>query len=146
MMNHSSLYEKDFYAWIQHHIELLKQGRLAEIEVDILIEELESMGKRDKRELVSHFIILIAHLIKWQFQPHRPSNSWPNSIDEQRIQITKQLEDSPSLKPFLSEAITKAYPDAVKLASKEARSLITFPTSCPYHLEQLLDEEFYPIV
>ena len=84
-MDSNALYEKDFYAWIQYHIELLKQGKLEQLDVEILIDELESMGKRDKRELVSHFIILIAHLLKWQFQPHQRSNSWQNSIDEPRI-------------------------------------------------------------
>jgi hypothetical protein len=144
-MDTNALYERDFYGWIQHHIELLKQGKLEQLEVDILIDELESMGKRDKRELVSHFIILIAHLLKWQFQPHQRSNSWQNSIDEPRIQITRQLEDSPSLKPLLPEAIAKAYPDAVNLASRETRlSLSTFSPVCPYRLEQLRDEDFYP--
>ena len=144
-MDSNALYEKDFYAWIQHHIELLKQGKLEQLDVDILIDELESMGKRDKRELASHFIILIAHLLKWQFQPHQRSNSWQSSIDEQRLQIAKQLEDSPSLKHFLPEAIAKAYPDAVKLASRETRlSLNIFPPVCPYSLEQLRDEDFYP--
>jgi hypothetical protein len=70
---------------------------------------------------------------------------WQNSIDEQRMQIAKQLEDSLSLKPFLAEAIAKAYLDAVKLASRETRlSLNIFPPVCPYSLEQLRDEDFYP--
>jgi hypothetical protein len=91
-------YERDFYHWIHQNIALLKQGRLAEIDVDILIDELENMAKRDRRELICRLMILIAHLLKWQFQPDKQGSSWQRSIDEQRIQIMKQLEDSPSLK------------------------------------------------
>lgn len=64
-------YEQDFYAWIQHNIALLKQSKFNEVDIDILIDELESMAKRDKRELTSCLMILIAHLLKWQFQPDK---------------------------------------------------------------------------
>jgi hypothetical protein len=154
MMNEATtLYEQDFYGWIHHNIKLLQQGRIAEIEVNSLIEELESMAKRDRHELVSHFIILIAHLLKWQFQLKQLQNywdswqggSWRSSIIEQRLQIDRQLELSPSLKPHLLETIHKAYPRAVELASEETglpRKI--FPKSCPYTLGQLLDNKFFP--
>jgi len=139
-----SLYEQDFYAWIHHHIKLLKQRKFAEIEVEILIDELESMAKRDRRELISHLVILILHLLKWQFQPLHRSHSWRSSIVEQRYQIHSQLEESPSLRAYLSEAMLKAYPKAVELASKESGlPASTFPEDCPYSLEQLLNDEFY---
>ncbi|BAP55363.1 hypothetical protein THII_1066 [Thioploca ingrica] len=138
-------YEQDFYAWIQHNIALLKQGKLNEIDIDILIDELESMAKRDKRELTSRLTILIAHLLKWQFQPEQRSGSWQGSIDEQRFKIGKHLEDSPSLRNQLSESIKVAYPDALKLAIKETKlSSKVFPKDCPYPIEQLLDDSFYP--
>ncbi|BAP55362.1 hypothetical protein THII_1065 [Thioploca ingrica] len=138
-------YEQDFYAWIQHNIALLKQGKLNEIDIDILIDELESMAKRDKRELTSRLMILMAHLLKWQFQPNKQSGSWQSSIDEQRIQIIEQLEESPSLKNTLHEGIGRAYPKAVTLAAKETGlSLEIFPKECPYRIEQLLDDDFYP--
>ena len=138
-------YQQDFYAWIYHNIELLRQRKFSEINIDTLIEELESMAKGDRRELRSHFIILIAHLLKWQFEPEHRSRSWRSSILEQRYQILEQLADSPSLKPRLSEAITQAYPGAVKIAMKETElPRSTFPKDCPYRLEELLDEDFYP--
>lgn len=138
-------YEQDFYVWLQRNIDLLKQGKFNEIDVDILVDELESMGKRDKRELTSRLMILIAHLLKWQFQPNNQSNRWHGSIDEQRLQIIRQLEDSLSLKTQLSESIKSAYPDALKLAVKETTlPLNTFPNTCPYSISQLLDEDFYP--
>jgi len=142
-----SIYEQDFYAWIYHHIELLRQRQFAEIDVDILIDELESMAKRDRREWVSHFIILMSHLLKWQFQFKQlaeslqkwQGSSWRGSITEQRIQIAKQLKESPSLKSYLAEAVEEAYPDAVRIAENE-----TDPKQCPYSIEQLLDSTFYP--
>ncbi len=138
-------YERDFYGWIHHNIALLKRGQWADIEVDILIDELESMAKRDRRELTSRLMILIAHLLKWQFQPAKRSGSWQGSIDEQRLRISRQLEDSPSLKNQCFESIESAYPDALKLAIKETKlPAITFPKECPYSIEQLLDEDFYP--
>lgn len=72
-------YEQDFHSWIYKNIDLLKQGRLVDINIDILIDELESMAKRDKRELMSHFMILIAHLLKWEFQPSQRISSWRGS-------------------------------------------------------------------
>ena len=149
----TTLYEQDFYGWIQHHIALLQQRKFADLDVDLLIEELDSMAKRDKHELVSHFIILLAHLLKWQFQLQSltelwqtfQGHSWRSSIRERRVQIRKQLEMSPSLKPHLLEAVNKAYPKAVKLASDETGfSMKTFPDTCPYTLAQLLDERFFP--
>jgi hypothetical protein len=154
-MKLEKLYEADFYTWIFRNIELLKQRRFSKIDVDILIDELESLAKRDKRELVSHFIILLAHLLKWQFQlkqlteqwQARQGGSWRGSIMEQRLQIVKQLKESPSLKNYLAEAVENAYPDAVKIAMQETQlSQGTFPKMCSYSIEQLLDENFYPII
>jgi len=138
-------YDNDFYAWIHKHIEWLKSGQLDKLDVDNLIEELESMAGRDRRELVSHLIILIAHLLKWQYEPDFRGKSWFSSIVEQRFQIHEQLEESPSLKSFLLQAVEKAYIKAVKLAVKETGfDVAMFPTNCPYTIEQLLDEDFYP--
>jgi len=145
MDNLAAQYEQDFDVWIQQHINLLKQGRLEEIDIKHLIEELEDMGKSNIRELESRFVILIAHLLKWQFQSKQQSNSWRGSIDEQRIQIARLQRKVPSLKRELQNAITDAYADAVKLAMKETKlSGIIFPDDCPYTIKQLLDEDFYP--
>jgi hypothetical protein len=144
-MANSLEYERDFYGWIYHNIALLKEGKLNELDIDILIDELESMAKRDRRELVSHLIVLIAHLLKWQYQPRQRSGSWRGSICEQRIRIDDQLAESPSLKNYLVESVIKAYPAALKIAQQETDlPNLTFPSSCPYTLEQLLTENFYP--
>lgn len=146
-------YEQDFAAWIQHHIALLKQGKFNEIDVEHLIEELEDMGKSHRRELVNRFIPLIAHLLKWQYQYQQLQDqwktfiggSWRGTIMEQRTKIAKLLKQSPSLKRELQAAINEAYPDALKIAlSETGLSRCVFPDTCPYTLEQLQDENFYP--
>lgn len=152
-MQTQPLYEKDFYAWIYHNIELVQAKKWEDIDADLLIEELESMVKRDRHEFVSHLTILLLHLLKWQFQYQQlaaqwqefEGKSWKFSIIEQRKRISKQLKMSPSLKSFFDEAIEEAYVDAVELAVKETQLAVnTFPMTCPYHIEQLLDDGFYP--
>ena len=142
-MNIKNLYEQDFYSWIQHHVALLKDSRFDEIDVDNLIEELEGMAKKDERELISRLIILMAHLLKWQYQSDMQSNSWSSSIIEQRAQVLFLLEDVPSLGNKMPDAILRAYPKAQEIAVKET-GLSGFPTQCPYSEKQLLDEDFYP--
>lgn len=152
-MNLKAEYETDFYAWLNHSITLLRQGKLAEIDVDNLIGELESMGNEKRSELVSRFIVLIAHLLKWQFQLQQLSLQWQEfegksgrkTIIEQRLQLENQLENNPSLKSYLVAAVNKAYPKAIKFATKETNlKASTFPTNCAYTIEQLLDYDFYP--
>ncbi len=144
-MNHSVNYEQDFYGWLLHNVQLLRDGRLAEADIENIAEELESMGKRDKRELISRMAVLLAHLLKWQFQNDRRSKSWKKTIREQRIQIRLILQDSPSLKYQLEEKITESYRIAVKSASEETGlKKNIFPGTCSYNLQQILDENFYP--
>jgi hypothetical protein len=139
------LYEKDFYQWLELTADLVREGRFGEIDRDILLDELESMGKRDKRELANRLIILMAHLLKWLHQPDGRSSGWIGSIAEQRLQIAGQLEDSPSLRRMLPEAAEKAYPKAILLAGRETGlPPDRFPPDCPFTLLQLLDEAFFP--
>ena len=104
----------------------MREGRLEEIDRDILLDELESLGKRDKRELTNRLIVLMAHLLKWRIQPEARRSGRIGSIAEQRLQIAGQLEDSPSLKGFLPEAAANAYPKALALAARSR-----FPRSAP---------------
>lgn len=144
-MTMQTLYEQDFNGWIQTHVALLKEARFSELDVNHLVEELEDIGKKHEHELVSRLIILIAHLLKWQYQPMMQSNSWLSTIVEQRVQVEYLLEFLPSLKNKLEEATAKAYPKAVKIAVKETGlSPAIFPSSCIYSDNELLDEDFYP--
>ncbi len=139
------LYEQDLFAWTQQQVNLLTHQRWHELDVENLIDELEGMARRDRREMINRLIILIAHLLKWEFQPDHQSGSWRGSIQEQRLQLIGLLEDSPSLHQQFIESLEKAYPQAVKLASKETELPTTkFPNECPYELAQLLDEDFLP--
>ena len=143
-MNKAIDYDTDFYEWALYNAQLLREGRWSEIDVEHLIEELEDMGN-NRQELASRFIVLIGHLLKWEYQPDHRSSSWQGSIDEQRVQINRLLRKKPSLNPGLLAAVNDAYCDAVKIAVKETRvSKANLPPENPYTMEQLLDEEFYP--
>ncbi len=144
-MNHAMMYEEDFYAWLLNNVQLLRQGRFAEADVEHIAEELESMGKRDKRELISRLSVLIMHLLKWQFQSDKQSRSWERTIDEQREQVLLILQDSPSLKYQIDQEISRSYGLAVMAAAKETGiNKNVFPETCPYSMEQIFDENFYP--
>ena len=141
----SELYEQDLYAWTLRTTELLRQRRFDELDVEHLAEELETMSRCDRHELISHLKKLLGHLLKWQFQPHYRSSSWHGSIVEQRLRVNDLLQFNPSLKPFLAEAMTMAYPDAVTLAVRETGLLQqTFPKHCPYDALQFLEDNFFP--
>jgi hypothetical protein len=141
----SDLYEKDYSAWIEGQVALLREGRFQDVDALHLAEELEAMGRRERNELVSRLIILIAHLLKWRYQPEHRTSSWRGSIVEQRVQVIRELRLSPSLKPFLAEAIQLAYPDAVHIAAKETGlTAVFFPEECPFQESEILDEDYWP--
>ncbi|MCX7097098.1 MAG: DUF29 domain-containing protein [Methylococcales bacterium] len=138
-------YEQDFYSWTQEQAALLKQGRFAELDVNNLIEEVETMGRSEKRELESRLTVLLLHLLKWKYQAIRRGRSWQLSIDEQRLQFTETLSENPGLKARLDELVIKAYRLAVIQAARETNiSKTVFPEYCPWTLAQFLDEGFYP--
>ena len=141
----SELYKSDFYAWTVEQAKFLRNEDWNNLDIPNLAEEIESLGKQDRRELRNRLRVLIGHLLKWEFQANKPSNSWSNTIDEQRFQILGLLQESPSLKPYLPDAISEVYKYALKLAMSETSlSKETFPQECPYNLEQILDFEFFP--
>lgn len=144
-MTMTNLYEHDIHAWTQQTAELLRQRRFQELDIEHLVEELETMGRRDRQELVSRLKILLGHLLEWQYQPAHRSSFWRGSILEQRLRIRDLLQDSPSLVPFLAEAAAAAYCDGAKLASKETGlPLAYFPDALPYALDPLLDDDWLP--
>ena len=141
------LYHKDFYAWTEQMTQALKKGALDEVDIEHLVEEVESMGASDLRELKSRLIILIAHLLKWAYQPDSRSSNWIGTISEQRTQLQNLLEQSPSLNNKAKDLINdpKCYAKSVKIAVLETGlDKSNFPTNCPYHLDQLLDDDFFP--
>jgi hypothetical protein len=141
----SELYDQDFCAWTDQQARLLRAGHLAEADVAHLIEEIESMGRSERRELVNRLVILLLHLLKWQYQPALRDNSWRLSIKEQRLRLSAHLADNPSLKSYLGPAIEQAY--RLALIEAERRTGLPeaqFPPVCPYGFEQMLDDGFWP--
>ncbi len=138
-------YDTDFYAWTLHNATLLREGRLSEIDVDHLAEEIESMGQREKRELLNRLAVLISHLLKWKHQPSRRSKSWEFTIKEQRLELTDLLEESPSLARILEAKLAAAYKKALLLTEKETGlESHHFPSTCAFSFAQLLDQVFLP--
>jgi len=141
----SETYDRDFYAWANEQAALLRSGRLAEADIAHIAEEIESMGKTEKRELVSRLAVLLLHLLKWRFQPGRHGASWKATIKVQRNRLTDHLADNPSLKAALPQAISRAYEDAVIEAEAETGLTgKTFPAACPWSFEQMMEPDFWP--
>ncbi|MDZ8222861.1 DUF29 domain-containing protein [Nostoc sp. ChiVER01] len=140
-----SLYETDFYAWTQEQVALLRNEQWSQIDLQNLIEEIQSLGKQQRQELRNRMSVLIGHLLKWQYQSGRRSRSWLATLRIQRLDIAELLEDNPSLKPYLEEALSKAYLKGVELAVGETDlPKRTFPVECPYSLVEIVDYDFYP--
>lgn len=140
-----SLYETDFYAWTQEQTELLRNHQWNKLDLPNLIEEIESLGKQQRQELRNRLSVLIGHLLKWQYQPERRSRSWLATMRVQRRDTLRLLRDNPSLKPYLQEALQEAYENGKDLAVQETDlPFKTFPQDCPYKLEEILNDRFYP--
>ncbi len=140
-----SLYETDFYAWVQEQVKFLRHHQWSQLDLPNLIEEIESLGKQQRAELRSRLKVLIGHLLKWEYQLERRSRSWLMTIRVQRRDTQELLEENPSLKPYLREALQKVYESGRDLAVGETNlPLKTFPQDCPYTLEEILSDRFYP--
>jgi hypothetical protein len=141
--NRQSLYETDYLKWIDTTIEKLRLQDYSNIDWENLIEEIEDMGRSERKSLKSNLIIVLTHLLKWQYQPEFRSGSWKGSIVEHRRRIREALSDSPSLKPYLEEVFAGCYLDAVEQASAETGLPVeTFPQECPYTSAEVLNSNF----
>ena len=145
MPRNSVDYDDDFFAWTQEQARLLRDGELSDVDAENLAEEIESMGRSDRREIRSRLTVLLAHLLKWQFQLSGRLTSWSRTIREQRSQIELVLGDSPSLRSFAAETIGEAYPKARLDAADETElSQSAFPDVCPYTPDEVFSEDFLP--
>ena len=139
------LYDEDFYAWAMATAALLRQRRFAEIDIAHLAEELEDMGKRERRALESHIRNVTLHLLKWRYQSRKRRASWRQSIRNGRIEIHKLLRDSPSLAGQVSHILDDEYPAARADAIDETGLTgDIFPVRCSFTAEQVLGAEFWP--
>lgn len=141
----TSLYEQDFYLWLQTNINLLKEGKFAEIDLDNLLEEPESMGRNDKNALKSNLRILLMQLLKYKYQSEKRTNSWIYTIIEHRQRLRDTFKTSPSLSRFFEETFNESYQDARKLAAGETGlSIQIFPLESPFTIEEVLNLDFLP--
>ena len=141
----TSTYDSDFYAWAMEQAALIRAGNLAAVDLEHVAEEIESMGKTEKKELINRLAILLLHLLKWQFQPSNRGSSWRRTILEQRRQLQRHMADNPSLKSKLPEALADAYGDAV-IAAVDETGLpdSAFPAACPWSYDRAMDGSFWP--
>jgi len=142
---HDNLYSQDLYRWAEVTAALLKARQFEQLDLDNLIEEVESLGRSDRDKLLSSLKVLLLHLLKWQ-QPHKRTHSWENTIFRERENIAEYLEDAPSLRQFLTEEwVEKAYQRGLRIAVQETRlDKSVFPERCPYSLEEILEQNFLP--
>jgi hypothetical protein len=140
----TNLYDQDFYQWTQQMAIALREGQWDQLDLENLAEEIESVGRSEKRELNSRLRVLLIHLLKWQFQSERRSHSWQSTITEQRIQLESVLADSPSLKGWVPDLLEVAYRQArIKAADETQLAIATFPDLCPYDLADVLRSDFW---
>ncbi len=139
------LYERDYYTWALRQARALKERRIEALDWEHLAEEVEDLGRSEKRAVKSQLVRLLSHLLKWRYQPERRHEGWRVSVENTRDETRDLLADNPGLAPELPGLVSKAY----KLARREARANTcladaSFPQLCPWTVEQVLAEDFWP--
>ncbi|NJL42447.1 MAG: DUF29 domain-containing protein [Pseudanabaena sp. SU_2_4] len=138
-----NLYETDFHAWTLEQSQLLQQGKWQALDIENLVEEIESLGKQQRQELRNFLGVVIGHLLKWDYQSEHRSKSWKATIREQRKEVLRLLKDNPSLQPYLQGAIADAYEAGLAIVVRETPlDYKDLPSECPYSVEQILDLSF----
>ena len=138
-------YEVDFCAWSNEQARRLRAMRIPGLDIENVAEEIESLGRSDKRELRSRMIVLLAHLLKWSAQPELSGRSWRATIGVQRRQIAILLDDSPSLRPLLKQVMVDEYGRAVATAVRETGLFAeSFPAGCVWTADEVLGDDFFP--
>jgi len=139
-------YESDVVAWANEQAAFIRAGRFDMLDLEHIADEIEDVGKSELRELESRMAVLLAHLLKWQYQPTHRGSSWECTIDDQRTMISRRLTRTPSLKPYLraEEFWQEAWADGRRIAESETGILNRFPKSCPWPFEQVMNSDFLP--
>jgi hypothetical protein len=141
----ATLYDTDFFAWANQQAALLRAGRLSEADIGNIAEEIESMGRSEKRELINRLTVLFVHLLKWRYQPALRGRSWAITIEQQRRQLGRHLAENPSVKSHLSVAMEDAYQDARLDAERETHlPRATFPSNSPFTFDDAMNPDFWP--
>ena len=139
------LYEQDFYAWVVEQVAALRSGQTQRLDIENLAEVIEDMARSLRRAVKSTLTIILIHLLKYRYQAERPTNSWRATIREHRRRVRDELADSPSLRPYIEQILDGCYQDPREAAADESHLPVpTFPTACPFALEEALDRDFVP--
>lgn len=143
-----SLYDQDFQQWIEQTVQQLRDRSYGSVDWENVIEELDTLGRSERREVGSRLTLILIHLLKWQYQPEQRVYSghiWMSTIDEQRDELQAILADSPSLKSYLLEVFAEKYATARRRAARQTGlAIATFPEASPFTPEAALDPDFLP--
>jgi hypothetical protein len=139
----SDLYDTDTVLWAEEQAKALRDRSANALDWDNLAEEIESLAKRDKREIRHRLAVICEHLLKWRFQPGERSGSWRGSIVEARDRIADLIKESPTLRPYPATVLNDAWPPGRRKAEADT-GLAGLPASCPWPIEAVLDHEFWP--
>lgn len=143
----ATAYSTDVIAWANEQAALLRAGNFGALDIEHIADEVEDVGKSERRELMSRMVVLLVHLLKWRFQPERRGASWQTTVRHQRRLIDLDLQETPSLKVSLADA---AWQEKAWLAAVGQASSVTnmgediFPEICPWTTDQILDQAFLP--
>ncbi|TAN64697.1 MAG: DUF29 domain-containing protein [Methylobacter sp.] len=139
-------YETDAIAWANEQAAFIRSGRFDLLDLEHIADEIEDVGKSEQREFENRMAVLLAHLIKWQYQPSHRGKSWERTIKDRRTMIIRRLNKTPSLKPDLEnpDFWSESWADAARLAENETGILNVFPESCPWNFDQIMNPEFWP--
>ncbi|MDJ1170112.1 DUF29 domain-containing protein [Roseofilum sp. BLCC_M154] len=141
----SDLYDRDYSLWLATTSQLLRNRQLDRIDLEHLAEELEDMGKSEKRAIESNLEILLMHLLKYQYQPEKQTNSWRYTIYEHRKRLKKAFKDSPSLRGYFEQVFDSCYTEARTMAALETgMNRDDFPEVCPFSIAETLDSDYWP--
>jgi hypothetical protein len=140
-----TLYDIDYELWLSEQIANLQRQKWDSLDIPHLIEELVALNRSNKRELYSYTVVLLAHLLKWQYQPLMRTGSWEASINNSRKRMARLFKDQPSLKSYLPEILQEAYEEAKVWAHTATKlDIALFPPNSPYSVQAILDLEFLP--
>jgi len=140
----AALYQSDETAWLEQTADLIRAGRLGEVDLNTLAEYLTDMAKRDRREGFSRLVVLLAHLLKWDYQPDRRAGSWEATILEQQREL-RQLLESSTLRSYAAVVLGDAYTEARKQAAAETGlPRGAFPEACGWNLDTVLRDRGEP--
>ena len=139
------LYDRDYIKWLEVTIAQLRSRHYNDVDWDNLIEEIEDMGRRERHSLENNLVVVLLHLLKWEFQPKWRTGSWEGSIIENRRRIRRALKSSPSWQNYLASVVDECYTSARKQARAETQlPLEVFPAACPYAIADILNDDFLP--